>query len=283
MARKPKHEDHVNHEAWAIPYGDLVTLLLAFFVVMYAVSSINEGKFRVLSEAMSIAFGGPPRAIQPIELGELSPRRAMREQSVDLLSITHAMPHPAGLAADLPSPRMPVPAPGMSRGESKDPALEKLGDEIERKLAHLVTAQTVRVRRGATWLEVEIRTDILFASASAELSDSARQILAEIGRILAPMSHPVHVEGHTDNLPIQTRVFPSNWELSASRAASVVHVFGQLGVAPPRMSVVGYGEYRPRAGNDTAEGRNQNRRVTIVVRSRDGIEEQDRLDGVPRT
>lgn len=262
MGRKAKHEDHVNHEAWAIPYGDLITLLLAFFVVMYAVSSVNEGKMRVLSDAMVVAFGGPPRMIQPIEMGDLAPRRAVREHSVDLMSITRPIPHPAGIQADMPMSRVP---PKRSSENTTNPELLELGEDLERKLAHLVEAGAVRVHSGRDWLEVEIQADILFTSGSAELTPPARKVIAEISTILAQFTYPLRIEGHTDNLPIQTARFPSNWELSASRAASVVHMLRGGGVQPERMTVAGYGEFRPIESNATADGRNRNRRVTVVV------------------
>lgn len=268
MARKAKHEEHANHEAWAIPYGDLVTLLLAFFVVMYAVSSINEGKMRVLSDSMVIAFGGPPRAITPIDIGDASPRRAMRESSVDLMSITRPIPHPAGIQADLPLSRLPTPS-DQRPGETAK-ALSKLSDELSRKLAKLVSEGSVRIRRGDNWLEIEIGTDVLFPSGAAALTSEANRIIAEIGSVLVTMDYPMRVEGHTDNLPISTRQFPSNWELSAARAAGVVHVLGRSGIAPERMQVVGHGEFRPLASNVDAEGRNRNRRVTIIVLAEDG-------------
>ena len=262
MGRKAKHEDHINHEAWAIPYGDLVTLLLAFFVVMYAVSSINEGKMRVLSDAMVVAFGGPPRMIQPIEMGDLAPRRAMRESSLDLMSITRPIPHPAGLQADMPMARLP---PQRSTQNAAHPELVELGADLERKLAHLVEEGAVRVHKGRDWLEVEIQADILFTSGSAELTPPAREVIAEISTVLAQFLYPLRIEGHTDNLPIRTVRFPSNWELSAARAASVVHMLRGGGVQPERMTVAGFGEFRPLESNATLEGRNRNRRVTIVV------------------
>lgn len=262
MARKPKHEEHVNHEAWAIPYGDLITLLLAFFVVMYAISSVNEGKMRVLSEAMVVAFGGPPRAMNPIDVGDFTPRRAVREENLDLMSLTRPIPHPAGIQADLPMSRLP---PQRVTTPAQDPELARVGAELERKLAQLVEEGAVRIHHGKDWLEVEIRADILYPSGSAELTAEAERVIAEIGAVLVDFTYPLRIEGHTDNLPIATERYPSNWELSAARAASVVHVLGGGGVAPERMTLAGYGEFRPVAANSDADGRNRNRRVTIIV------------------
>jgi len=133
-----------------------------------------------------------------------------------------------------------------------------------------VKADLVTVRRHQFWLEVEINTDILFPSGVATLSSTAYPALDALAGTLARYPNPLRVEGHTDNVRINTRLYPSNWELSAARAASVVHRFQQDGIAPLRLSVIGFGEYRPAKPNDTAAGRGANRRVVIVILSGDG-------------
>jgi chemotaxis protein MotB len=145
------------------------------------------------------------------------------------------------------------------------PALGRVADEVEKALAPLVDSNMVAVRRHSTWVEVEIRTDILFASGSSVLSEAALPPLNILAETLSKYPNPVRVEGHTDNRPINTRTFPSNWELSAARAASVVHLFAKGGVDPARLTVIGLGEFRPAQSNDTVEGRNANRRVLIVI------------------
>jgi chemotaxis protein MotB len=145
------------------------------------------------------------------------------------------------------------------------PALGRVADEIEKALAPLVASEMIAVRRHSTWVEVEIRTDILFASGVAKLSDAALPALNILAETLAKYPNPVRVEGHTDDRPINTSTFPSNWELSAARAASVVHLFAKGGVDPARLAVIGLGEFRPAQSNDTVEGRNANRRVLIVI------------------
>jgi chemotaxis protein MotB len=128
----------------------------------------------------------------------------------------------------------------------------------------------VVVRKTELKLEIEIRTDILFASGSAQIDDRAQTVLAQLANILQPFPNALLIEGHTDNVPIHTAAFTSNWELSAARAASVVHLFMEQGVDPKRMSVEGFGEFRPSADNNTAEGRNHNRRVVVVVMAEPG-------------
>jgi chemotaxis protein MotB len=115
------------------------------------------------------------------------------------------------------------------------------------------------------WLEIEINTDILFPSGSGGFSASAEPILDKLAEVLKPFPNPIRVEGHTDDRPIHTNSFPSNWELSAARAASVVHQFTKQGIDPLRLEIVGFGEFHPRQPNASTEGRNANRRVAVLV------------------
>ena len=263
MARRHKHEDHVNHEAWAIPYGDLVTLLLAFFVVMYAMSSVNEGKYRVLSDSLVAAFNGAPKALEPIQVGEKQVGSGA-DAAINLVqqAMIEGQPRrsiqPIGIAQPLQT-AMPVDS-AQQREE-----LAGVADEVEQAMSDLIDRELVTVRRHGKWVEVEIRTDILFPSGVATLSPAAEQVLQQLAETLKPFPNAIRVEGHTDNRPISTTAFPSNWELSAARAASVVHLFTRAGMDPARLAVIGLGENRPSQSNATAEGRNANRRVLLVI------------------
>jgi chemotaxis protein MotB len=286
MARRHKHEEHTNHEAWAIPYGDLITLLLAFFVVMYAMSSVNEGKYRVLSDSLAAAFRGSPRTLEPIQVGEKSVGSGA---DITMSIVQQAMLE--GQPREMLEPS-PIRASDMVRQGSRqapDTAynseaqhsrqamveLENVAEEVERAMAGLIEENLIVVRRHGLWVEVEIRTDILFPSGVATLSDHAAEIIRQLAATLKPFPNPIRVEGHTDNRPISTRAFPSNWELSSARAASVVHLFTQEGMDPARLAVIGLGEYRPAQSNDTPEGRNANRRVLLIVLSGNGMPEGD--------
>ena len=277
MARRKKHEEHLNHEAWAIPYGDLITLLLAFFVVMYAVSSVNEGKYRVLADSLVAAFRAPPRSLEPIQVGPYLVRadeelptglpRTLVPFEVDGRMVPE--PQPIEVETDRHAPRRPDPGAG-DVGQENDSAwvvIERLADEVIEAMAPLIEADLIRVQRVSFWLEVEINTNFLFASGSAVVAADAQPAIRRLAQLLAPADVRLQVEGHTDSVPISTAQFPSNWELSAGRAASVVHLLAANGVDPAAMAAVGYGEHRPVADNDTAEGRRQNRRVLIVVLS----------------
>ena len=264
MARKKKHEEHVNAEAWAIPYGDLVTLLFALFTVMYAMSSVNEGKFRVLSDSMIAAFHGAPKSLQPINIGEkeagkggdkpltgVSPTALMKLSSPKSMAIVN-IPRPTPIPDAHPPPAIPG-------------VLMRMERQVQDAMQSLIDAKLVTVRRENMWLEIEINTDILFTSGAGEFSAAAAPVLDKLAEVLKRFPNPIRVEGHTDDRPIRTAAFPSNWELSAARAASVVHEFTKAGIDPLRLEIVGFGEFHPRQPNTSVEGRNANRRVAILV------------------
>lgn len=278
MARKHKHEEHANHEAWAIPYGDLITLLLAFFVVMYSMSSVNEGKYRVLSDSLKAAFGGPARSPSPIQVG---PQPKPPSGAHVKPQIIAGAPPPPGADRDAlglykPEINKPITArvPGRelqvrAHQARQRQTLTRIGDQVHAALGELIDQRLVVVRRSEFWLEVEIQADILFASGSARLGGSAGDILDRLAQVLQPFPNPLRIEGHTDDVPISTVAFPSNWELSSARAASVVHRFTAQQVDPRRMTVLGFSEHHPVADNGTTEGRNRNRRVVVVILSSD--------------
>jgi chemotaxis protein MotB len=280
--RQRKHEEHTNHEAWAIPYADLLTLLLAFFVVMYAISSVNAGKYRVVSASLFAAFRGTPRSTEPIQVGDTpvgadaQARTSAAQQTVvkgQEESRLAAAPVEVGLSRSRGDVVLPGKLPPQAAAAAA--ALSHVADQVARAMDDLVQKNIVTVRRNDFWIEVEMRSDILFPSGSARLSDPAVGIIERLGSVLAPFPNPIRVEGHTDNKPIRTAVFSSNWELSAARAGSVVRVLASHGVAPDRLAVIGYGEQRPSKPNTTADGRNANRRVVVVILSTELMRQTD--------
>jgi chemotaxis protein MotB len=288
MSRKHHHEDHTNHEAWAIPYGDLITLLLAFFVVMYAISSVNEGKYRVLADSLSEAFGGTPRTIKPISMGATQVRGSELDRAPPMQTVGARGPvAPIPLQNWQQRPQVPRDRSGTdgSRGTGSSDrqvmaaaqaGLKRISDEIENALAGLIARDLVTVRRTELWVEVEIKSDILFASGVARPMPEAMPTLAALANALEPFPNLIRIEGHTDDVPISTSQFPSNWELSSARAASVLHLFVERGIVPQRLTLIGNGEYRPVADNATAQGRNANRRVLIVILAHIDDEDFDR-------
>jgi chemotaxis protein MotB len=254
--RRKKHEEHANHEAWAIPYGDLVTLLLAFFVVMYAISSVNDGKYRLLSDSLNAAFRGTPSAIEPVQIGEkqLGSGADIRMSIVQQVTLQ-------GQPRSLLNPPKPV----LAGVDERTRQLRQMAEEVEQAMSGLINEDLVAVRRHDDFIEVEIKTDILFPSGVATVSSGAAPVLAQLAGTLRPFTNPIRVEGYTDDRPIRTAAFPSNWELSAARAASVVHLLTDNGISPSRLAVVAYGEHRPLKPNDSPEARNANRRVVLVI------------------
>ena len=263
MARRKKHEEHVNAEAWAIPYGDLVTLLFALFTVMYAMSSVNEGKFRVLSDSLIAAFHGAPKSVQPVNIGEKERGKGGDKPLAGLIP-TALIKIKEQRTPEADAPRDPNLSEGHASAEAPG-ALIRMEREVQNAMQALIDAKLVTIRRESMWLEIEINTDILFPSGSGAFAPAAEAVLDKLADVLKPFPNPIRVEGHTDDRPIKTAAFPSNWELSAARSASVVHQFTKAGIDPLRLEIVGFGEYHPRQGNETAEGRNANRRVAILV------------------
>lgn len=281
--RGRRHEEHVNHEGWAIPYGDLITLLLAFFVVMYAISSVNAGKYRVLSDSLYAAFRGTPRTIEPIETGEKEVGSSVDLQQQMFKASSRSLLAPAPDRS--PPQATTVPAAVVAHSVAlaqASAALAKVADQVEQAMQDLVRKNVVTVRRTDLWIEVEIRADILFPSGVAQLSPNAAGVIEELAGVLAPLPNAIRVEGHTDNVPIRTAVFYSNWELSAARAGSVVRMLAAAGVAPGRLAVVGLGEGHPVQSNDTPQGRNANRRVVVVILSTGLTDANSPLVGAPR-
>jgi len=269
--RRRAQEEHVDSEKWAIPYADLLTLLLAFFVVMYSLSSVNEGKFRVLAESMRQAFHGTGQVI-----GETKVLHPHQEKLPNELHALGAMPISR---IPVPVPPRHEPPPGHEGAASKPSpgndiqmaSLNTIADKVAQALKPWVDSNKVVIRKTKDWVEIEIRTDVLFPSGVAQLAEPARGVLDNVAAVLAQFPNPIRVEGYTDNRPIKTGKFPSNWELSAARAGSVARLFREHGVDPARMGIFGWGDTHPVASNATPEGRNRNRRIAVVVLSDHGM------------
>ncbi|MCK7575798.1 MAG: flagellar motor protein MotD [Chromatiales bacterium] len=275
MARRKRHEEHVNHEAWAIPYGDLVTLLMAFFVVMYAVSVVDAGKYSVLSESLIEAFGSPA-AIDPIQIGEpiLEPNPVSEDVRRSLAPVEIIAGSPATATTEPgfePFSPTDVALAALIGSASEDERGRILGEiremstELEEAMGSLIEAGNIEIKRQPYWIEVAINSNLLFSSGSATLESTARPVLANVARLLGRRDVRIHVEGHTDNLPINNTIYPSNWELSSGRAATVVNLFAQNGIDPERMVAIGYSQFQPTDSNATEAGRARNRRVAVIV------------------
>jgi chemotaxis protein MotB len=259
MARRKRHEEHENHERWLISYADFITLLFAFFVVMYSLSAVNEGKFRVLSDALAAAFRGAPKNLEPIPLGQLTKPEMVENRY---------MPHAPIMATPVTLPPKPLNVPSTDDEEAitgPNRAMREIASRIEEAMAPLIDQDLVAVKRSHNRVEIEIKSNILFPSASAMFENTALPVIQQIAGVLKEYPNTIQVEGHTDSLPIKSFIYPSNWELSAARSMSVLHLLAREGMNPARLSAVSYGQYRPVASNVTEAGRARNRRVVLVV------------------
>ncbi len=262
MPRRRPVELQINHERWLVSYADFITLLFAFFVVMYSISQVNESKYRVLSDTLISAFNeDQQKSLKPIQVGD--PSLAVDPSLVDLEKI----------------------GKGDFSGDGafdKTADLPQLADQFTEQFADLLNDEVVQIHSNEFWLEVELKANILFESADAEPSAEAEAIFADVAAILKDYNNPIQVEGFTDNVPINNSRYLSNWELSSARAAAVVKLLAENEVDPKRLSAVGYGEYQPIADNATEVGRSENRRVVLMIarerRERPHVRDQEAID-----
>ncbi|MCS6785596.1 MAG: flagellar motor protein MotD [Thiobacillaceae bacterium] len=252
MPRTPLPEEPENLERWLVSYADFITLLFAFFVVMYAISSINEGKYRVLSDSLVQAFREAPTSDRLVDLGRRHPE------------LLDGSGRPIGKAQV-----HHVVAPAETE------RMKRVARDVWSAMAPLIEEGRVRVTQSARGLTVEINASVLFATGEAVLQPSSIAALTAVARVLAQVDNPIQIEGHTDNVPIRSPHYPSNWELSSARAGSVVRLFAEHGVAPARMVAIGYADNRPIDTNATPEGRARNRRVNILILHERKGEEQE--------
>src|SRR5450830_1774670 len=247
IRRKPHEDEHENHERWLVSYADFITLLFAFFVVMYSISSVNQGKYKQLTSALGSAFSGDvsPRIGPQASNGDISPRSNSRYSSIiQPLKLNQ-------LHSD------------KQRRERENMAA--LANKLANSLSGLINDGKVRVVQNNRGIRIDIHDTLLFTPGSAELSPAAKQPLGEIANFLKESTNQIQVEGHTDNVPIHTDQFFSNWELSAMRATALVRLFTESNIAESRLSAAGYGSAQPIADNATPEGRAKNRRVSIMI------------------
>ena len=247
--RKRSEEEHENHDRWLVSYADFITLLFAFFVVMYAISSVNEGKYKVLSNSLTNAFKNVT--------GEPGGQPIATIQGAPLLPVK-----PIAKPDKLPDQKKTEEKKVEQRKKMKNVA-----NDIMDALQPLVAQGKVRLLETSRGVTIEINDSILFPDGQAKLQPASISAMLAIAQVLAASDFPITIEGHTDNVPIATLQFPSNWELSAMRATTVLRLFNDGGVGAERLTAIGYGETRPLETNTTVEGRARNRRVSILIDS----------------
>jgi len=253
-------KSHVSHERWLVSYADFITLMFAFFVVLYASSKADQKKQAMVSQAIDSAFH---------TLG-LFPKMDSRMSNLKRVSVE---------SPETATPDAPVTPLNIVMGEQvwqPGKVREDLGriqKRLERLLSNQIAEHTVSVQMGREGLVISLREAGFFSSGSATPHAATQPVLEEIGVLLGQTPYNLRIEGHTDNVPIHNSEFDSNWELSAARATRVARVFlSAKGVNPERMSAAGYAEYHPIASNNTDGGRAANRRVDVVVVPRSNMD-----------
>jgi len=247
------HRSRVSHDRWLVSYADFITLLFAFFVVLYASANANKKKQLVVSEAIDAAFrslGIFPDAMRKPNAG--AGATATADQPVVPMNIV--------MGED-------VLAPALVKDD-----LEQIRRDLTQTLSDQVATHTVSIKMGRDGLVISLREAGFFDSGSATPRPGTLPTLRLIAARLGKTPYDLRIEGHTDNIPIHTSEFDSNWELSSARATRIARlILDQKLIAPDRVSAAGYAEFHPVASNDRAEGRAENRRVDIVVLPRTKI------------
>ncbi len=241
-------EEEQDVGRWLISFADFMTLLFAFFVVMYSISQVNETKYKILSESLTQAFDTPEKSIEPIQVGDIN------QANRDSLTKIDEAPTEEKIKQSADKEQF-----------ATNEEFKQLESGLRESLAELIEQGLAEIGSDANWININLRSGLLFPSGSDELNDSADPVLEEVTKHLNTNSQLILVHGHTDNIPINTERFPSNWELSSARAVAVVRKLQNQSVYAPRMSVEGHGEYQPIASNETFEGRAKNRRVVISI------------------
>ena len=224
---KPR-DARASHDRWLISYADLVTLLLAFFTTLYAASTVDANKLGPLTSSLQSAFDTPVQATAP------------RDGAPTLVP-------PVEIVA-------------------RQSAMEALRRKLDAALAEALAARRVEVIQDLRGLVISMPDDAAFPSAGTAMAPAALDMIERVAAAVAPLSNSIRIEGHTDDLPIRTARYGSNWELSTARAAAVVaHLVTAKGIDPARLSAAGYGEFHPRVPNTSPGNRARNRRIDIVV------------------
>lgn len=227
-----RKESHNNSERWLLTYSDLITLLMIFFVVMYALSNVDVAKYKVISESLRVAMGGGKTMVGQDNTSSVT-------DDVKVID---------------------------TQSSEEKTKMEDLKKTVDKYLEQNGLSQAVTSKIEQRGLVVSIKDTLFFDNGKADIKPEFAKMLIDIGKILNQLGHYIRIEGHTDNVPIKTSQYNSNWQLSSVRAANVTELLvEQSGIAPKQLSAVGYGEFRPVSDNSTEAGRMKNRRVDIII------------------
>ena len=263
MSRRKRQRAHVNHERWLVSYADFITLLFAFFVVLYASSQVDQRKVGKLALAIQVAFQElgvfPASTTQlPLDINEPMPFNTVQ-------AIQNAK-HNAELGRIASAPQ------GTLSAESEETDIGTLQTELQDALRGEIKLREVALHRESEGLIISLREFGFFGSGLATIKPESLPALDRIASILLIRTCRLRIEGHTDNVPMHSAQMASNWELSTARATELVRLLiERYRFAPDRLAAAGYAEYHPIATNLTPEGRAQNRRVDIVILTTNGV------------
>lgn len=246
MSRRRVDEQDAHSQRWVISYADFLTLLLALFVVMYAISSVNEEKYRQVAESFSDVFSQKQTLSPPVG----SPSEVLPTG----VGLSHGEASQAASTVKIVPPK-----------PENSVALQAIGEQLQMQFKKLIRSGHVAVQSNNLWVALELGANLVYPEGGSLPAITSDPVFERVAKILKQYDNPIHVEGYTDNQFISSDQYPSNWELSAARAAGVVRILEMNGVPPQRMAAVGYGEYQPLGDNGTEAGRRINRRIVIVV------------------
>lgn len=257
MARKKKHEAHANHERWLVSYADFITLLFAFFVVMFASSQTDKAKAQKISDSVTDALdkGGLKAAVHEVLGGTVDEKGKGNAQ----------MKGPGGSQAkNVPNP------PPLPNSIELLPKLKYLSEALKKE----IEAGKLEIKQEDRGLVISMQQAAFFPSGDDTIDPATYDAINKIAVLFRDSPNPIRLEGHTDSIPIHTARFRSNYELSAARGIAMLELLStRFGVPHERLAVVGYADTVPKASNDTPEGRARNRRVDIVILN-EGVEGQ---------
>ncbi|MDI1308034.1 MAG: flagellar motor protein MotD [Methylotenera sp.] len=266
IRRPPLDDDDESPDRWLVSYADFITLLFAFFVVMYSISSVNQGKYNELMSSMGMAFSGQGAAVN-LKTNRSNPNLNSKAQN----------------QADSLIKPLPLTYLHNEKIRKERESMTNMGADLANKLSPLIKEGKVRVMQNTRGIRIDINDSLLFTPGSAELAAAASTVINEIAPLLKDNERLIQVEGHTDNIAIHNDLFYSNWELSAVRASSVVRMLSDTGIAEARLSALGFGATQPITENSTELGRAKNRRVSIMVLSDLPNQKEAALEITPKT
>ncbi|EAQ66205.1 flagellar motor protein [Marinomonas sp. MED121] len=256
-----RNDTNQNKQRWILSYADFITLLFAFFVALYSISLKNQGDSKLLTETLEGVMQAVQLSVQPINIGKVTTGKAEDEAFQELTPDRGSDPSP--------SPQQNI----QTVVDKKLQVVQELNQMILTHLGEYQQNGLISINESELWIEIELKAGLLFSSGEFELTNEAVAVLMSISEVLKRYSYPIVVEGHTDNLPVSSNKYTSNWQLSSARASSVVDELVNGGINPQLIAVLGLSSEKPKVRNSNDFSRARNRRVTLKI----GKQEAEKL------